>query len=287
MPSRESPQADIVLDALRITLAEDQYDLLRPFIHVIIYDRDDAITEYWLQNTQGRILWGGDATIAHIRSLKSHPRSREIAFADRYSLSAIDASSLLGATPQRLADFCAALFNDVYLMDQNACSSPQLLVWVGSVEEIEAARTRLWPVFVDHAMTRYEIAPIHAMDKFVDLCREVIDFPNIRRIEADMPILTRISLDALSPLQCFQRGYFGTIHEFSADSLGAIATIVDSRFQTLTYFGFSQSTLQDFVIAGHLTGIDRIVPVGHALDMVFYWDGFDIISTLTRIVDIQ
>ena len=287
LPSKESVQTDLVIEALTNLLCEEKYHSFRHVIHLVRYDKADHVSEFWLQNSLGRIIWGGDATVAHMRSLKSHPRSREIAFVDRYSLSAISALSLIEADHARLHEFCVGLYNDIYLMDQNACSSPQLLVWIGNSLDIEAAQSRLWPEFQDLARTKYSMEDVRAMDKYVDLCREVIDYQNIAEVVSERPLLTRIRLDSLSINQYQQRGYFGTVHEFSAGSLDALAGIVDSRFQTLTYFGFDREVLREFVTSNRLTGIDRIVPVGRALDMGFYWDGFDIISSLSRLVDIQ
>ena len=36
-----------------------------------------------------------------------------------------------------------------------------------------------------------------------------------------------------------------------------------------------------------LNGIDRIVPIGQALDINFVWDGHDLNRSLTRIIDIK
>ena len=34
-------------------------------------------------------------------------------------------------------------------------------------------------------------------------------------------------------------------------------------------------------------GIDRVVPIGQALDISLNWDGYDIINILTKVVDIR
>lgn len=287
LPSRESTQYDLVIDALSVLLRKEKYLSLRHTIHLIRYDKADHITEFWLQHSLGRIVWGGDATVAQLRTLKSHPRSREIAFVDRYSVSSIRARAVIEATPATFHELCTGLFNDIYLMDQNACSSPQLLVWVGSPEDIRAAQSKLWPAFHVYAKEKYTMEPVQFMDKYVGLCCDVLDYSNISSVVADNPLLYRIQLNSLAPNQCMQRGYFGTIHEFSAEHLNALAPIVEARFQTLTYFGFEQEELRNFVISNCLPGIDRIVPIGRALDMGFYWDGFDIISSLSRMIDIQ
>ena len=62
---------------------------------------------------------------------------------------------------------------------------------------------------------------------------------------------------------------------------------MNSRYQTLTYFGLDKSFLREFVIKNNLKGIDRIVPIGQALDISFFWDGYDLNKILTRMIDIK
>ena len=42
-----------------------------------------------------------------------------------------------------------------------------------------------------------------------------------------------------------------------------------------------------FIFDNKIDGIDRIVPIGQALDIDFYWDGYDINKILSRIVDVR
>ena len=55
----------------------------------------------------------------------------------------------------------------------------------------------------------------------------------------------------------------------------------------MTYFGADKSQLLDFVVKNRLLGIDRIVPVGKALDIDVIWDGYDIVRSLSRIIDVK
>ena len=287
LPSREAPQTHLLISAMNGVLSTARFSELRSTIHLVRYNRADPITEFWLQHSLGRIVWGGDATVEHIRSLRAHPRSREVAFVDRYSISAIAAKSVLDVDQDGLEKLCTGIYNDHYLMDQYACSSPQLLVWVGNQGDIEAAKAKLWPVVSAIAAQKYSLEPVQAMDKYVALCREVIEHDNIRQVNQDSPELTRISLTRLSENQWVQRAYFGTVHEYAVDSLGEIAKVVDARFQTLTTFGFEHEFLRNFITTNRLSGIDRVVPIGRALDMGFLWDGFDVLATLSRVVDVQ
>ena len=55
----------------------------------------------------------------------------------------------------------------------------------------------------------------------------------------------------------------------------------------MTYFGLKKDELISFVENEKLRGIDRIVPIGSALDMDLIWDGYDLPLALSRVVDIR
>ena len=75
--------------------------------------------------------------------------------------------------------------------------------------------------------------------------------------------------------------------EYDMDDINSIAHIINNKYQTLTYFGVDKSELLDFVVKNRLSGIDRIVPVGQALDIGIIWDGYDIVRSLSRIIDVK
>ena len=287
LPSRESASASVIVDEVSNLLKDPRHVLLIPFIHLIRFERDDEVSEFWLSTADGRVVWGGDSTVAHMRALKCRPRSREVAFPDRYSLCVIGPKKVLDVSAAALDTLCAQLYNDIYLMDQNACSSPQLLAWVGESSEIGAAKTKLWPVFASYVKSKYDLEPIHVMDKYVDACRNALCNENVIGVERYENSLYRIELDGLGAHQQGQRGYFGTIHEVSLASLNELAPIVNDRYQTLTYFGLEKEEIRNFVVSNQLRGIDRCIPIGRALEMDVIWDGYDVIANLSRIVDIQ
>ena len=38
-------------------------------------------------------------------------------------------------------------YNDTYLIDQNACTSPHLIIWYGDKEKIKTAKSIFWSKF--------------------------------------------------------------------------------------------------------------------------------------------
>ena len=78
-------------------------------------------------------------------------------------------------------------------------------------------------------------------------------------------------------------GYFS---EYHADGLSDLSTIVNSKYQTLAYYGFSEAELYEFVVHEKLSGIDRVVPIGRTSDFSLVWDGYNLIEALSRKVEI-
>jgi len=286
LSSKGSDSELIILNVISELLATNKYSEIRQFISIIRFDRDDEVNKFWMSVADGRVIWGGDETVSKMRSFQCKPRSREIVFPDRFSLCVINANKIVKVSESDLKKICQNLFNDVYIMDQNACTSPQLFNWVGNDSSIKKAKDRLWPEFSKYIRQIHSLEPIQYMNKYVDACRNALSNDNIKSIKHENNLLFNIELSHFNNKQQDQRGYFGTIHEISIKNLNDLAAIIDDRCQTLTYFGFDNKELKNFIVSNQLHGIDRIVPIGRSLDMDVIWDGYDIINHLSRTIDI-
>jgi hypothetical protein len=287
LPSEDQISAQIIIDEINTLLSNKKYGHDNNFIHLIKFDKDDKVNQFWMSIADARIIWGGDDTVELMRSYKCKPRSREVVFPDRYSLSTIMAKCVINLNKNEIHALCENLFNDIYIMDQNACSSPQLLAWVGDNPTISEAKNILWDAFIHHAKLKHKLEPIQYMDKYVNACENAILNENVTSIKHDNNLLFNVELSHFHKQQQSQRGYFGTVHEISIKDLNELSKIIDERCQTLTYFGFNVEELKSFVVSNKLRGIDRIVPIGRSLDMGVIWDGYDIIEHLSRIVHIN
>ncbi|PDS95826.1 acyl-CoA reductase [Rhizobium sp. S9] len=284
IPERDFPQVEIICDEIARLFALPVHSRLAAMNRLIKYPRDDEITGALSVHCQARMLWGGDSTIAHLRKLPAHPRSVDIAFADRYSFCLMQAEAVLRADERAIAELARGFFNDVFLLDQNACSSPHLVIWQGDEEQAAKAQDRFWPTMASYLQQRYEIAPIYAVDKFVNLCRTADRLPQASGSTRHDNLIYRVSLDALPSDIERHRGQYGFFYEYVTADLGCLAGIVGERYQTLTSFGIDRDALVRFIIDEGLTGIDRVVPVGRALDMGAIWDGYNLVQELSRIV---
>jgi hypothetical protein len=284
LPSKSSPAAELLIDAIKLELDEQAHGHVRQALLLVRFDRDDDVNRFWMSVADGRIVWGGDATVAHMRSFPTKARSREVAFADRYSICIIEPNSILVMDEPALRGFCQRLFNDIYLMDQAACSSPQLCVWIGAQTDVTLAQARLWPILADYAKLHYQPQAVQVMDKFVQICRQAMGHVEVREIIRHQNLLYRVKLASAGPTQDTHRGYFGTVHEVVFADLDQLAPLINERYQTLCVQGIAPQAVRNLIVRHGLRGIDRVVPVGRALDMAIVWDGYDLICSLSRLI---
>jgi hypothetical protein len=98
-------------------------------------------------------------------------------------------------------------------------------------------------------------------------------------------LIDRIRIAKLSPDLDQYRCAGGSFLEYDDQNLDALASIVTRKFQTMSYIGFQPEDLREWVLSNGLSGIDRLVPVGRTADFGPIWDGYDLISCLSRVCD--
>lgn len=283
LPGKQFRQVDLIVEALRTLSADERFDMVSRMVHLIKYDRGGIETTTYSALADIRVIWGGDETIRTIRQSPLPPRSYDIAFADRYSVCVLNAISILEESS--LDKIVEGFYNDTYLFDQNACSAPQLMVWVGTENKIEKAKEYFWTALQQYVDRKYKLEPILAVDKLSAFYRQAI-LSDVVKEENKNNNLWRVRLRELSadiPQYRCAGGYFS---EYSTTDFNDLASIVTTKYQTLAYFGFSKDELQQFVLNNHIKGIDRIVPIGKTTDFSLIWDGYDLITMLSREISI-
>ena len=280
--SKDFVQTRLVTEAMNRVLAQEAYASLRPYITVIAYPRErQDVTEALSAACNLRIIWGGDQTIQAVRRAPLPPRALELTFADRYSLAVLDSEAVLKANlPQLAQDF----YNDTYLYDQNACSSPRLIYWLGARETVTEAQRIFWQAVWENMKERYTVEPVVAVDKLISVCRTGVELNGSRHEPMTDNRIVRIEVPELTAQLPGLRAAGGLFHEYVAESLDCLATLADEHCQTISYYGVEPGRLQDFVCQRGLYGVDRIVPVGRTAEMGLVWDGQDFILSLSRIV---
>lgn len=287
VPESLPAQADVLCAIANELLLEAEFGHIAFMNTLISYSREDSITQQLSAVADVRLLWGGDQTILNLRRMPASPHCVDIAFSDRYSLCLMSASAILSADNQTLQSLSIGFYNDVFLLDQHACSSPHLVLWQGSARDVKAAQKRFWESMQILLVSKERLPGIHAVDKYTHLCRTAVQLEGVKVIPTPDNRVIRVVLDELPENIAEHRGRYGFFFESIDNDLAQLTRIVNARYQTLTYFGVDNQELAQMVLAKKLPGIDRIVPVGKALDIGVIWDGYDLIRTMSRIIDTQ
>ncbi len=287
IPGTHHPQADIICSEIAALLSQPEHTRVAGMTRIIRYPRNDEITAALSDICHARVLWGGDATILHLRAMRTSPRCVDVCFADRYSLCVLSANAILAADAADLKTLVAGFYNDVFLLDQNACSSPHLILWQGDEAEIPNAMNRFWQEMERFLLTKPLPPAIHAVEKFTHLCRSAILMDACVSAARHQNLIYRVRLNALPVEMENYRGQHGFFFEAIDNDFSGLRSIVGERYQTVTCFGIDPKAIISMVVESGLTGIDRVVPVGRALDISVIWDGYDLISTLSRVVSSQ
>jgi hypothetical protein len=277
--SKPFPQVPIICDAIEKVFEE--YPVLKARNAIVSYPSNSNLTASFSAMADARVIWGGDETIKQIRNMPSKPRCVDITFADRYSIAILNGEAIIDAEEEQMNKLAERFYNDTYLMDQNACSSPQSIFWMQDNRE---ARERFWKSIKSYVNQRYRLESAVAMDKYIHLCEDIIEMESIQEAHHESNMLYRIELLNLPKDLTYLRGKNGYFYEFAIQNLRALIPFITEKFQTITYFGIKSDELQKFVIENEIRGIDRIVPLGDAMDIDVIWDGYDIVGTLSRII---
>lgn len=277
LPSKVFAQNEVVLQVFKELLPKHPEIAKRSAF--VRYKASDEITAELCKKAGARIIWGGDSTIARIKALPCPPRCVDIAFADRYSICVINADEILPLNQEALKRLARNFYNDTYLVDQNACSSPQTIFWLNDDKK---ARATFWKAVYDEASRAYALQPAISVDKYAKLCEDALDYGFLSTAHRQTNLLYQIEAGSLPDNINNLRGKGGYFYETAINSLKELIRHVDYKLQTLTYFGLDPQEIRSLIIQNRLTGIDRVVPIGKALDIGIMWDGFDIVRYLSR-----
>lgn len=251
----------------------------------VTYEHDEQVTAALSAWCTHRILWGGNETVAALRPLPLSPHASERVFGTKFSYAVVSLERYRDAGTQDRDQLATAFFNDMFWFDQMACSSPQILFWVGpeegwrdTVAEFEqrlqaAVDRRAYRPSASNSVHRLVHAFGVAADAEVRVDLGHTGFVGIR--VADPRLLDRRICGG------------GLIRHARVSGLDEIEAFASDEDQTVTHFGFDRATLERLAARLGARGVDRIVPIGEALSFQAVWDGFDLIEDLTRRVTVQ
>lgn len=285
---RVSPKTvDEVLPLCRLidrVFLRDEFSTLREQNSIVTYEKDQGFTDDFSAGCSLRVIWGGDETIDSVRQSLIPPEAEELVFPDRTSVALLDVGYLSQCSEQELELLTRRFYNDTYEADQNACSSPRIIFWINDSKDQECLRNvkqRWWDKVWETAQV-YDLTDRKAYLKYEQLCQYAMLNGKFRESFRKDNLLYVEELTELPEQPEKFRGSCGFFFEFVLDGLDQLLPVLNRKVQTLTYLGLDPDILEKLVTENRVRGIDRIVPVGQALNMGTVWDGKNLIVQMSR-----
>ncbi|MGV1941478.1 acyl-CoA reductase [Agrobacterium sp. 22-211-1] len=283
LPSRHFPQTILCIALIDRLLANPEFEQIARRTRFVQTERDSAALNGLINEAAGLVVWGGDATVQKFRALPKSPGCVEVYFPDRVSSLLVDATGYLSLSDEDARLSARRFFNDTFVVDQNACSSPTTVFWLGDKGNIDQAKTRFWSFLEAILGAEYVLDPMARINRNLDILRDVTMVGHALNLNTEHDVWRLDDPEVLGlPLR------FGTFLELPITDVKQVLTYLRPNEQTLTTLGIApEDVFRGMTVDGQIPNIDRIVPVGSALDISFNWDGKEILAILSRRVQIS
>lgn len=287
VPGADFVQRNLILRYINQLLDKAQYEDLKRRNSFIYYERNDVVNSALSMLSDCRLIWGGDETVSYFKQLPTKPRTADIYFADRYSLSLIGAAQFHALADKDQRKLCNDFYNDAFLFKQLACSSSHLVIWQGSSHDIKTAKDRFWSQLRTIVEDKSDFSDTDYVNRFSKTASLAMKRPDLELINSLDDEIYRAKLpEGVGQFEEFRIGY-GFFSEIDNLSMSDLAQSINEKYQTISYFGIDAETTAQQLLSAGIKGVDRIVPIGRAIELGLIWDGYDIIRSLSRIMTVK
>jgi len=282
---KENTQTDLLLNTIISVLMDEKYKPLHNRVAIIRYGHQDEITKKLSLMADTRVIWGGDKTIEHIRTIPVKSTTNELTFADKFSFSIINSKTLL--KENNLQSLIEGFYNDAFWFGQMACSSIRLIAWVGSLQDNKKAKKIFWEMLESHVLQKApeDIMPADIVNKLLAECSMAIEHP-IHIGKSINPYINKIHIQNLAEINENLHCGTGLFYELETEDLAGLFEKTSKKHQTIAYYGFSKEELKQIIYKALPIGVDRVVPIGKSLEFSHIWDGYDLFRSFCREVEI-
>ena len=275
----KSEQSSIFLKILNKVIKHRKFIILRRKIAIVNYTKNENINNYLSENCQIRVLWGGDQSIEQIRNSRLKPDAFELTFPDRTSICIISSKYYLDFSNYKYE--ALNFYKDTMTFDQNACTSPRLIVWVGAEKVNKIARKVFWENFNKVILEKnYSFNEKMAIDKITAQHSSAISLNGKNNFKNKY---IKNSLVNFFPTDFSNYKVPGGFFlEFNCKKIDFLKKYMTTKIQTVTTIGFSNLEIKKKLKVNQSKGIFRIVDNGKSSDMGLVWDGYEIIFQMSK-----
>ena len=266
-------QDNELLTTIIDTLRSGNYNTIAKQTIICTYDHDEGVTERIGEFCHTRVIWGGDDTVKKIRKIPLAPLANELVFPDRFSVALLNSEAL-----DDMDTLVKNFYNDAFWFDQMACSSPRLVFWLGKDKEAVECFWRKLDFLIKQE--QYNLQSALQVTKLTTAMQYSVDETTSQVVT--VPAFTRVQVTEIDTSQRDMHCGAGFFIECTVATVEEIASKLTDKDQTLSYHGLSKEEVSTLVNEISNRAIDRIVPVGQALNFSSTWDGQSFLTSFTR-----
>ncbi len=269
----------LLFSILNEELDTEESNLFKNYINIVTYQHEEEINIFFAEKCHSRLIWGGDNTAKIFKSIIGNPRCKDIVFADRISISIFNTNSFINESKDNQLKSVKDFYNDSFTFDQKGCSSPQSIMLYGNKNDNEKFTNLFYTLLEKISENEYDgdNASLASL-KFNQLIGDVID-DKITTFKNDSATLYFVNSSSSQHLyHSCGGGYF---YLSDLNELNDIIQFVNNKVQTISYFGLTQNEIEFIAHKTAGIGVDRIVPIGKALNFDYIWDGYNLCEELT------
>jgi hypothetical protein len=258
----------------------DEFQLFAYYISIVSYGHIDNINIFLSNQSHARVIWGGDSTVKLFKSYQVKPRIKDILFPNRKSFALFKLDPYFGLSDNQKQELARKFYNDTYSFDQKGCSSAQVIFLLGDKDQFQNFKIEFHSILSSYVKYNYknDITSLASL-KYNHLVSDIIDHNNSLEkifIPDNYVYFIEINENEAYSESC-GGGYF---YLYNLKSLEKLISFINWDVQTLSYFGLDDNEINEIYQLSYAKGIDRIVPIGNALDFNYIWDGYNILDEL-------
>jgi hypothetical protein len=268
-----------LFNILNEELETEESNIFRDYINIVTYQHEEDINMFFAEKSNARLIWGGDYTAKIFKGTIGNPRCKDIVFADRISISIFNTNLFLNETNLTQIKIVKDFYNDSFTFDQKGCSSPQSIILYGNTNNNRNFTNLFYTLLEEISSREYtnDYASLASL-KFNQLVGDVIE-NKITTFKNDFTSLYFVNSSSTQHLYHSCGGGYFYLNEIS--ELIDIIKFINNKVQTISYFGLNHKEIDLIAHKTYGVGVDRIVPIGKALNFDYIWDGYNLCEELS------
>lgn len=246
-----------------------------PSFSIITYPRSSELTQVLSSYSASRVVWGGDSTVNSICQLPSSPSCVDIVFPNRVSCAVVNLDDLWDSADVDLLFKSFVL--DFTQFGQQACSSPKHIYFVSS--NLDLKLVERFFSHLDSLASSLADLEFTSRESFVSSLRHHLSSPSLTLFYSGAFVKAFVD----KSLETDPHSNFRENGIFSFTVSSSLANIqLAHHYQTVVALPFPSDDDRNYFFKKYFAYFDRLVRPGQAIDMHTFWDGYDIVRSLSR-----